>query len=265
MKIVKANNNIFVMGGDIHGQFEEFVYCITVRHNLSDINIIICGDFGIGFYKKNYYTTIFKKLNKRLKKNNIHIYAFRGNHDDPEYFSNEELKKEVLNGVSSIHLIEDYDVIKNDNHQILCVGGARSIDKCHRWKWDRQTQKQVACGWWEGEMVKDKPTDFDNFIKENDVNIDIICSHSSPNFCEPLTKRGLEYWSKFDDTVIEDCDKERKMLTDIYEDLKNKHNIKYWFYGHFHKSYTLISEDALFRGLNMFETEYSPDLYFLND
>lgn len=249
-RIYKANNNFFIFVGDIHGEFESFVYTLINRYELRDANIVVCGDFGLGFHKQNYYTDIFKKLNKKLKKNNIHIYAFRGNHDDPEYYSNEELKKNILKDVTHFHIVDDYDIIQNDKHNILCIGGARSVDKSDRWKWDYVTQKQIPYGWWEGEMVKDIPDGFNEFI--NNINIDIICSHSSPDFCEPLSKGGLEFWAKHDDTVIEDCENERKLLTSIYERLKDKNNISYWFYGHFHRPYILIDNNVLFRGIDMF-------------
>ena len=256
-----ANNNGFIIVGDIHGYYEEFCHFLTKQKNITDTNVVICGDFGIGFHKINYYVTIFKKINKRLKKNNIHIYAFRGNHDDPQYFSDEELKKTVLNGVTQIHLVDDYDIIKSDDHTILCIGGARSVDKSDRWKWDHMTQKQVPCGWWEGEMVKDIPDGFNDFINENSITIDTICTHSSPEFCEPLSKSGLEFWSKYDDTLIEECDGERKLLANIYNRLKETHNIQYWFYGHFHSSYILIDNGVLFRGLDLFDGFNKCDMY----
>ena len=260
-KIFKSNNCDFILGGDTHGLFQELVNLMVKKYKLTNINLIICGDFGVGFYKPKYYNTLFKKINKLLRKNNIHIYAFRGNHDDPDYFSNEEIQNIVLDGITNIHLVDDYDIIQSDTHSILCIGGARSVDKCQRWKWDFHTQTQIPCGWWEGENVKDIPEGFEDFIEKNNINIDIVCSHSSPDFCEPLSKKGLEYWSKYDETVIEDCDKERALLTDIYNKLKEKNNIKYWFYGHFHHSYILINNGILFRGLNMFDDVYKPDFY----
>lgn len=263
LNIWNTNNNPFLIVGDVHGLFEDFCYFITKRKNISDVNVVVCGDFGVGFYKPNYYTTLFKKLNKKLKNSNVHIYAFRGNHDDPLYYSNKELQDTILNGVNYIHLVDDYDFIKSDTHNILCIGGARSIDKTNRWKWDYITQTKVADGWWEGEMVNDIPDGFDKFVVENNLVIDTICTHSSPDFCMPLTKEGLLYWSKYDDTLIEECDKERKLLTSIYERLKDKHNIKYWFYGHFHHTYILIDNDVLFRGINMFDNTYYSNDYYL--
>lgn len=261
--IHKANNNCFLIVGDIHGYYKEFCHFLTKQKNITNANIIICGDFGIGFHKINYYITIFNKINKPLKNNNIHIYAFRGNHDDPKYFSDNDLREAVLKSTTQIHIVDDYDIIKNDEHTILCIGGARSVDKSDRWKWDNVTQKQIPYGWWEGEMIKDIPDTFDKFICENNLNIDTICTHSSPEFCEPLSKSGLEFWSKYDETLIEDCDNERKLLANIYDKLKDKHEIKQWFYGHFHNSYTLINNNVLFRGLDLFDGFNKCDIYSL--
>lgn len=265
MKIHLTNNNPFIFVGDIHGEFEPFTYNIINKLKLINYNIIICGDFGMGFHKTNYYNTTFRKIQKKLNKNNIHFYAFRGNHDDPDYFSNPELIDKVLNGVKNIHLVNDYDIIKNEKHTIVCIGGARSIDKCNRWKWDKITQKQKPNGWWEGEQIKNIPEDFFKFLNENDIKIDVICSHSSPDFCEPFTKDGLQYWAKFDDTLIEDCDNERRLLTTLYHLIKKQNEIKYYFYGHFHNHYYNIIDGVLFRGLNMFDESVKNDFFILDD
>lgn len=263
LNIHYANNERFIFFGDIHGLFKEFVFFLINQCQIENINIVICGDFGVGFYKINYYKTLFQKLNIKLAKKNIHIYAFRGNHDDPEYFSDGGLKTIVLDGVTNIHLIDDYDFIVNDNNTILCIGGARSVDKCYRQEWDKVTQKLVYKGWWANEMINDIPENFNDFVSANNININIVCSHSSPDFCEPLYKNGLKEWAERDETLIDDCKKERAILTSIYNTLKNKHHLTHWFYGHFHKTYKLFSDDVLFRGINYFDIKFKTDFFEL--
>jgi DNA repair exonuclease SbcCD nuclease subunit len=266
MKIIETNTNPLMYGGDIHGLIKIYVNTITNIIKLTDVNIVLCGDVGIGFNKPNYYNDLFKKCDRKLKKNNIHLYLIRGNHDNPELFYNSDIQQVVLNGVSNFHIVEDYDIIQNGSHSVLCIGGARSIDKSDRWKWDFKTQTIVNDGWWEDEKIKDIPEGFEEFIKENNVLIDVICTHSAPDFCEPFMKNNLDFWAKQDETLIEDCTNERALLTSIYNKLKDKHKIKYWFYGHFHNTYILIDNDVLFRCMDKFRKPYSKiDLYLMSD
>lgn len=263
LNIYNANNNPFLFVGDIHGCFNEFCHSLITRQIFHCTNVIVCGDFGVGFHKINYYSTMFKKLDKRFSTCGINLYAFRGNHDDPDFFSNETIKQKVLNNINSIHLVDDYDIVKNDDNTILCIGGARSIDKANRWQWDYKAMKKVPQGWWKGENIKDIPNDFEKFIEDNNISINIICSHSAPDFCEPFGKEELNLWAKYDDTLIEDCNNERALLTKIYNQLIEKHPIKYWFYGHFHKSYLLFKDDVRFGGLDMFFDERKIDFYMV--
>lgn len=265
LKIYVANNERFIFFGDIHGLFKEFVFFLINQCQIENINIVICGDFGVGFYKINFYKTLFQKLNRKLAKKNIHIYAFRGNHDDPEYFSDGGLKTIVLDGVTNIHLIDDYDFIVNDNNTILCIGGARSVDKTDRYKWDKKLQKEVYDGWWEGEIIKDIPVGFNKFVTDNNIKINIICSHSAPHFCEPILKTGIDSWSKVDETLLEDCTNERLLLTNIFEKLNVIHDLKYWFYGHFHNTYYTVYNDVVFRGIKLFNGKIKTDFFELYD
>jgi len=70
--------------GDIHGEFETIVYKLN---QYSNTVLIVCGDIGMGFHKDDYYHTLFKKLNSKLSKQNNNLILFRGNHDDPAYFT----------------------------------------------------------------------------------------------------------------------------------------------------------------------------------
>lgn len=260
MNIFNANNNDLMFCGDIHGEFKSFVHKL-VQLNIDNINIIVCGDIGIGFYSINYYHNLFKQLNPRLKKRNIHLYCFRGNHDDPEYFNNNIVKTEVLMKITNIHLMDDYDILKNDNFSILVIGGAISIDRKNRWKWDHKTQKQVPCGYWENEVIKDIPENFiDELYEKGIANIDIICSHSAPIFCPPFTKNNLDIFAKYDESLLDDLDNERKLLEKIYNKLIYHFPlIKYYIYGHFHHSYFIEINGVKFYGLNKFDECYSLD------
>jgi hypothetical protein len=54
----------------------------------------------------------------------------RGNHDDPYYFNNKVFS------YSNVELLEDYTILTVGNDNILCVGGAISIDRLYRLETD---------------------------------------------------------------------------------------------------------------------------------
>ena len=74
--------------------------------------LIVAGDCGFGFEKKEYYEQMVRRNAKRMNQANNWIVFVRGNHDNPAYF--------------------DGAILQACNHTILCVGGAISIDRIYR-------------------------------------------------------------------------------------------------------------------------------------
>ncbi|MEG1009956.1 MAG: metallophosphoesterase, partial [Clostridia bacterium] len=188
----------------------------------------------IGFNKSTYYIDTFKKLNKKLNKYNITIYMVRGNHDDPSYFDNRKY--------GNIICLSDYSIIRNNNNNILCIGGAISIDRRSRIAYDkrqlsiikRYTTKvdNIKKTYWDNEA----PIYNDIIIKEIKKNCDInvIVSHTSPGFCYPMVKAGIEYELSLDVQLEEDLTLERSIMTSIYNEFKD--TVVKYVYGHFHKT-----------------------------
>lgn len=247
---VKSNNiqNDFVIG-DIHGQFSEFVHALTQYDKITDANIIVLGDVGMGFYKENYYHNILKKINTKLKKNNINLFFFRGNHDDPQYFKDSKYNK------SNIFFVDDYTVIKTLSHTILCVGGARSIDKCERWKWDKFTQKIVTDGWWEGERVLAIPENFSNDIQKY-KETDVVCTHCAPINVEFDTKGIPNKYIKKDETLLDEINEDQTILYNLWEIVKPSK----WYYGHYHHNKTENIEPTMFYACKDFVAGYKTPL-----
>ena len=259
------NKKVFFCG-DIHGNFSCLVNVVTNNDKYDGSCIIVCGDIGMGFYKKNYYIDLFTNLSDKLVKKNITLYMFRGNHDNPSYFNDIELNHSVSN--ESIRLIPDWTIFSSDIGNILCIGGAHSIDRGMR---------KVGVSWWEDEPIQLPIQPFNGNIG---VKIDIICSHSAPDFALPEFNEKNEpnnSWFAFDDKLKNDLINERKLLTEIYNKLVNNGNeIKYWFYGHFHERYfTELGNGLKLIGLDMLHTEklyykqkylkYGPDICSIND
>ena len=103
-----------------------YSFSLKNTNNLSNSVLICAGDIGVGFKNIEYYNKMFSTLNAVLRKMNSVLYCIRGNHDDPSYFNDNKINK------SNIKLIKDYSVISVGDKNILCVGGAVSIDRKYR-------------------------------------------------------------------------------------------------------------------------------------
>lgn len=216
------NNKIYITG-DVHGEFRTLLWIITQKEKFSNCNIIVAGDVGVGFYKHNYYIDTFKAMNKKISNLNVHLYLVRGNHDNPDYFNN---TPEDLSNFSHIHFIRDYTVLHIGNHNILCVGGASSVDKKFRTK---------DVNWWEFENVLP-------YHKLECKDIDIVVTHCAPMFCPPRYERI----SWMDDDLYERGMNDRILLANLYFDLlRNNCSVKYWFYGHYHNHYISDLENSI--------------------
>jgi len=62
-----------------------------------------------------------------------------------------------------------------------------------------------------------------------------VCSHVAPNEFYPIPSFN-DVWFRQDPDLIEDCKKERQVMSNILHKLKqNNHPLKQWCYGHYHK------------------------------
>ena len=159
-------------------------------------------------------------MHKVLKKYNDIIICVRGNHCDMRYFDNNSIISKYVKAVA------DYTIVQVCNTNVLCIGGAISIDRMHRITQNNKKLEQYAhyhkcsiedalekCSlyYWEDEIVEFQPK-----VTER---VDIICSHSAPSFCYPTDKGSIvmEY-AQYDENLLEDIQKERETLDLIYND-----------------------------------------------
>lgn len=223
-----------VLVGDIHGEYNKLRYDIT-RFGYEDAYIIQVGDFGIGFHKPNYYKNeAFPRLNEVLVNKNCHLYAIRGNHDDPEYF------KQTNNpfNFSNITLLQDYSELELLGKSILFVGGAVSIDRT--WRTEGKT-------WWSDEGFNLK---LENDFPYKDRQYDLVVTHTRPGVCGAFKGFSkIEGWCNQDADLKNDLIEESQLVDYLYEHTKPKD----WIYGHFHESNVIQYQDTTFRCLNIDE------------
>jgi len=207
---------------------------------------IIAGDCGLGFNKPKYYEDLFDKFNKVLSYNNSYIIMVRGNHDDPAYFDGERVN------LSNIKAVPDYSVISAGGKNILCVGGAISLDRTWRIKQEQRinrfstTKKKTI--YWKDEAPVYNQEALDDITKN--IKIDYVVSHTAPSFVSPENHAGLDDWSVDDSTLVSDVKEERRVLDKVFETLRDcDMRPKYWAYGHFDYCFIEKRSDTLFRGL----------------
>ena len=207
---------------------------------------IIAGDCGLGFNKPKYYEDLFEKFNKVLSYNNSYIIMVRGNHDDPAYFDGERVN------LSNIKAVPDYSVISAGGKNILCVGGAISLDRTWRIKQEERinrfstTKKKTI--YWKDEAPVYNQEALDDVTKN--IKIDCVVSHTAPSFVNPENHAGLDDWSVDDSTLVSDVREERRVLDKVFETLRDSDmRPKYWAYGHFDYCFIEKRSDTLFRGL----------------
>ncbi len=162
--------------GDKHADFREvFYFCYANKTTVDDI-LIVLGDAGINYYanEKDYM------LKNGLREYPITFFCIHGNHEErPENIESYKTKK-FHNGI--VYYEEDYpnilfakdgEIYNFNNHKVLVIGGAYSVDKYFR----------LARGynWYESEQPSKKTKNkVKKVLKDFDNKIDIILSHTCP-------------------------------------------------------------------------------------
>lgn len=251
----EANN--IVVSGDIHGDFNLLVYKLCIQYEMKNTVLIVAGDCGLGFEQKGFYDNIVKRNSKRMNEANNWILFIRGNHDNPAYFDGITFKHKRFIA------LPDYSILRACNHNILCIGGAISIDRQYRMdNWQaklRVNHKQTSNDPLEQNIYWKNEFPIYNADKLNAINdhyaIDKVITHTAPSFCELQTKNGLESWATNDEgNLIEDVEKERHTMDEIHKHLiNNNHPITHWCYGHFHQSWNSCIGNILFKMLDIME------------
>lgn len=242
MKTITTDKPNICFVGDIHGDFNGISAMMSFS-GLTDVAYVFVGDCGFGFESLEHYNQIFNKLSRKASNTNSECFFIRGNHDSPEYYNNCLINKKRFKTV------QDYTVIQTPNHNILCVGGAVSIDrlerihinnknlanylKYHNISESEAILKHRKC-YWPDEMPFFDKEALDE-INESGIRIDIVATHTSPSFAQPLTKDAIKKWLIDDHSLETDINGERKTMDEIYDKLiGDGHPIQKWIYGHYH-------------------------------
>lgn len=214
-----------VLLGDIHGSFSQLTRRIREYHK--DSYIIQVGDFGL-FQEYKEEKCVMELLNTTLQENNCQLYAFRGNHDNPERFSS----RNHPYGYKNITVFPDYSELELFDKKILMVGGGISLDRIYR------TQGK---NYWKDE----------NFIFQENFpykEYDLVLTHIRPSYC-PFRSgfAQIQHYIDHDEFLFKDLVDENSNANKLYDALPVKP--KDWVFGHFHNPYLGRYENTNFRCL----------------
>ena len=219
--------------GDIHGNFNIITQYVT-RFDIRDAYIIQVGDFGVGFKTLVKEKRQLDDINTALIKRNVIVYAIRGNHDQPSYFENDPF------GLSNIKLVKDYTVLNLVGKNILCIGGAISIDRTVRYT-KRQLEGDYTTNigvdsWW-----KDEGFNYDDSKLVDLRDINIVVTHTTPDYCWPDNSNGfapiVNDFASMDKTLKTELLDERRRMTLAFQTIKMYNDIEYAYNGHFHANH----------------------------
>lgn len=206
--------------GDKHADFREvFYFCYANETTLDDI-LIVLGDAGINYYanEKDY------TLKNSLKEYPITFFCIHGNHEErPENIKTYKTKK-FYDGIvyyeddyPNILFAKDGEIYNFNNHKVLVIGGAYSVDKYFR----------LARGynWYKSEQPSEKTKDkVKRVLKNLDNKVDIILSHTCPYkylpremFLEGIDQRTVDNSTEY-----------------FLDKIEESTDYNLWYCGHYH-------------------------------
>lgn len=207
--------------GDKHADFREvFYFCYANETTLDDI-LIVLGDAGINYYVNDKDNELKNSLKEHYP---ITFFCIHGNHEErPENIKTYKTKK-FHEGI--VYYEEDYpnilfakdgEVYNFNNHKVLVIGGAYSVDKYFR----------LARGynWYESEQPNDKTKNkVKKVLKDLDNKVDIILSHTCPYKYLPREM----FLEGIDQSTVDNS-------TEYFlDEIEESTDYNLWYCGHYH-------------------------------
>lgn len=213
--------------GDIHGDARVLVDVLS-SYEISNCTLILLGDIGIWRYRDYKH---YRILDEYGAKNNVVIYAFRGNHDNPAFFKHPDRRSPVVDRFwdkfTHFKLIPDLSIVDINGAKGIVIGGGLSIDRSIRRSYQYLFRNDGGVyknnDWWKDEGL---PT-----TDEVEEKVDFILSHVGPRptKCAPLSDDNCQFF-KIDYDLADAINRENEHLDKIHKQF----NPKKWWFGHFH-------------------------------
>lgn len=214
--------------GDIHGQPTAIGNTI-LDNDFQNSDFVILGDVGLGFYGNHLGP--LKALERIAAKGNNRFYIFRGNHDNPESFS-EERKALAEKKFGHITFLRDFDTVTlAGGKKGLVVPGALSVDRntCRYTVVDGKAvpvPRERGKQYWSDELM-----DYDKMAAVTE-HYDFVLAHGGPTPPSLPDTGFIARMEQNDPLLREDMEKEQLAVHSLIERVKPD----FWINGHYHHS-----------------------------
>ena len=226
--------------GDIHGELSGLVRN-AVNCGISCADVLVVGDFGVGFGRPKSMDVAYGKVRATLEKNDICIYTIRGNHDDPAFFDGRH-------DFDRLHFLPDHHIIELCGKKIYTIGGAVSADIDLVDPLSRKSRRMINDSlikfgsskrvWWPNET----PVQIAEGLP---IAVDIVISHEAPLSFDPPLVQAAHVRNETFLKIVES----RKYLDYVLSHVKPAS----WFYGHYHCHFEGSYQNTLYRCLDIAE------------
>ena len=159
---------------------KQYKYPTDVRTHCLSLQEIC----GFGFDKPGYYDQVYNSVADRLRKANNWIVFVRGNHDNPAYYAEERINH------ARWRTVPDYSIISVYEHNILCIGGATSIDRYQRIKENARNHVKDVSYYWPDEAPEYKPAELEAI--PGTIRIDTVITHTPRRLRKTIPLKSIK-------------------------------------------------------------------------
>lgn len=210
--------------GDIHGDTAPLYDFIMNREVKYCIQL---GDFGLiwSMVPDIRENQKLDKISKKLISTNKELFVILGNHENyPRY---NDFPKIIKHGAicrevrPAIYAVERGEILSINGRTFLCIGGADSIDKNWRIRYEIENGEKI---WWEEERIEE--SDIENAMLnalERGNSVNFVLTHTPPRY----------FTDKLFETNIPSISEER--LDKILEDIQ----FSMWYCAHVHTTFEI--------------------------
>ena len=231
--------------GDCHGEFKKFTTSAfpEQKEMTKDDIVIICGDFG-GIWDESGESSHEAYWLDWLDKKPFTTVFADGNHENFDRLYNNYETVDFCSGKAhkireSVYHLMRGEIFVFDGLKFFVFGGAASHDaedgiisrddfdtqqaflnEIKRWRKQGKRFRVKGWSWWEQELPSDDEyKNAENNLAKADYKVNYVITHCAPESISQAIGMG-EYLPD--------------RLTLYFDELKDKLDFRYWFFGHYH-------------------------------